>query len=259
MTVQPLFCHSASATHTGMVRELNEDSLIARDDTGIWAVADGMGGHQAGEVASQQITHSLGNVPVCQNVEELLHATTTALKNANSELIAMGRQYDSSRMPGSTVVALVIHGDKGVAVWAGDSRLYRLRNGHVEQISRDHSHVQELMDQHLISPEEAESHPMANVITRAVGIEDPLELDTIHFEVADGDQFLLCSDGLSRLMSPEEMQGMMQSSQLEESVQLLLHTALIRGAPDNVTLVTVQCSSEEGATEEITRRFPING
>jgi len=197
---------SSSATHTGMVRQVNEDSFISRDEIGLWAVADGMGGHQAGDVASQQVVSSLGAVPASKDIAELLHATSMALDSANSKLISMDGEYNSRRVPGSTVVVLLVIDDQAVVAWVGDSRIYRLRNGKAEQITRDHSHVQELVDQQLISPKEAESHPMANVITRAIGIEEPLDLDVLHLVVMEGDRFLLCSDGLSRLLSLQEIQ-----------------------------------------------------
>ena len=235
---------SSSATHTGMVRKVNEDSYISRDDIGLWAVADGMGGHQAGDVASQLVTKFLGTVPLSPDISELLRAARTALHSANSELISMDGQYDANRVPGSTVVVLLIHGNAAAVVWAGDSRIYRLRQGQMEQITRDHSHVQELVDQHLINPEEAEAHPMANVITRAIGIEDPLELDVLHLNFQEGDQFLLCSDGLSRLLSMAEIQNLMQSQEIEDCVQTMIRTALIRGAPDNVTVISVQSDDE---------------
>jgi serine/threonine-protein phosphatase Stp1 len=235
---------SAAATHTGMVRKVNEDSYISRDDIGLWSVADGMGGHQAGDVASQMVTNCLDSVPFSPNIGELLQAARAALHSANSKLISMDGQFESGRVPGSTVVVLLIHGNEAAVVWAGDSRIYRLRHGQAEQITRDHSHVQELVDQHLISPEEAESHPMANVITRAIGIEEPLELDVLHLDFMEGDQFLLCSDGLSRLLSMAEIQNLMQTISLEESVKTMVHTALVRGAPDNVTVISVQSDDD---------------
>jgi len=227
-----------------MVRKVNEDSYISRDDIGLWSVADGMGGHQAGDVASQMVTNCLDSVPFSPNIGELLQATRTALHSANSNLIGMVGQFESGRVPGSTVVVLLIHGNEAAVVWAGDSRIYRLRHGQAEQITRDHSHVQELVDQHLISPEEAESHPMANVITRAIGIEEPVELDVLHLDFMEGDQFLLCSDGLSRLLSMAEIQNLMQTISLEESVKTMVHTALVRGAPDNVTVISVQSDDD---------------
>jgi serine/threonine protein phosphatase PrpC len=170
-----------------------------------------------------------------------------AINEANSRLVSMADQYDTALVPGSTVAALLIKDSEAAVVWAGDSRIYRIRNGHAEQITRDHSHVQELVDQQLISPEEAESHPMANVITRAVGIEEQLELDVLNFGVADGDHFVVCSDGLSKLVSLEEILSLTQAAELEEGVQSLLHTALVRGAPDNVTIISVQCKGTDSA------------
>lgn len=234
-------CKSSSASHVGMVRKLNQDSMISRDEIGLWAVADGMGGHQAGDIASQNVTDELGRVSPGTDISDLLHAVRTAINTANSNLVQMAANYDNARVPGSTVAALLISSSDAAVIWAGDSRIYRFRDGTAEQITRDHSHVQELVDQHLISPDEAEAHPMANVITRAVGIEDPVELDVLHFQVLDGDRFLICSDGLSKLLSLDEIESLMQTSELEESVQSLLHTALVRGAPDNVTLISVEC------------------
>ncbi len=245
MSDEKFIIRSAAATHVGMVRKLNEDSMFSRDDIGLWAVADGMGGHQAGDMASQMVVGSLESILQCQDISELLHTTRLALNKANSDLIAMDGQFEAGRVPGSTVVALMIFNGNAAVVWSGDSRIYRLRAGQLVQITRDHSHVQELVDQHLIKPEDAESHPMANVITRAVGIEEPLDLDTLHLEVADGDRFLLCSDGLSRLLSLEEIQNTMLTRDQEESVQTLIHTALVRGAPDNVTVVSVQCDLDD--------------
>ena len=238
---------SSSATHVGMVRKLNEDSFISRDDLGLWAVADGMGGHQAGDLASQNVTSSLEGISSSCTIGELVHATRMAINEANSRLVSMADQYDTALVPGSTVAALLIKDSEAAVVWAGDSRIYRIRNGHAEQITRDHSHVQELVDQQLISPEEAESHPMANVITRAVGIEEQLELDVLNFGVADGDHFVVCSDGLSKLVSLEEILSLTQAAELEEGVQSLLHTALVRGAPDNVTIISVQCKGTDSA------------
>ena len=226
-----------------MVRKLNEDSYISRDDVGLWSVADGMGGHQAGDMASQTVVAALESVPACERIHDLLDATRTALNEANSTLIGMDGQFPGGRVPGSTVVVLLITGGEGAVVWAGDSRIYRLRSGVAEQITRDHSHVQELVDQHLIREDEAEAHPMANVITRAVGIDEPLETEALLVDVKEGDRFLLCSDGLTRLLSLEEIQNLMLTQEMDEATHTMIHTALIRGAPDNVTVVEVQCEA----------------
>jgi serine/threonine protein phosphatase PrpC len=176
----------------------------------------------------------------------MLNAVQQSIEAANSDLVAQSAAYDTQRVPGSTVVALLLKGNQGAIVWCGDSRIYRRRDQQIQQLTRDHSHVQDLVDQNIIRAEDAESHPMANVITRAVGIQEPLELESRLITVRPTDQFLLCSDGLSRLVSDQEIETMMANKNSEEVTQSLLHTALVRGAPDNVTLICVKdCPDEE--------------
>lgn len=234
--------HSSSATHKGMIRELNEDALSCRDDLGLWAVADGMGGHRAGDEASRAVVAELEKIEVCDNLADLLSATRSALEGANAHVMEMASRFESARVPGSTVAVLVIKQHEAAVIWVGDSRIYRFRDGTAEQLTRDHSHVQKLVDQKLITREEAESHPRANVITRAVGIEEPLKADILNFSVETGDRFLVCTDGLSRPLSIDEISTLMQAGQMDECVQSLLHEALARGARDNVTLITVECA-----------------
>jgi len=231
---------SSAVTHVGMVRKLNEDAFAERTDIGVWAVADGMGGHEAGEVASEMVTNYIKNLSLNSGFEEMLESVQQSIEAANSELVAQSAAYDTQRVPGSTVVALLINGEQGAVMWCGDSRIYRRRDQQIEQLTRDHSHVQDLVDQNIIRAEDAESHPMANVITRAVGIQEPLELESRLITVRPTDQFLLCSDGLSRLVSNQEIETMMANKNSEEVTQSLLHTALVRGAPDNVTLICVK-------------------
>ena len=248
---------SSATTHVGMVRKVNQDSYAERSDIGVWAVADGMGGHEAGEIASAMVTDHIKSLPPNDNIVDMLEAVEKSIMAANQELVEKAASYDSQRVPGSTVVVLIINGDKGAIVWAGDSRIYRRRDNQITQLTRDHSHVQDLVEQGVILESEAESHPMANVITRAVGISEPLELDSQWIDVRPDDQFLLCSDGLSRLVTNDELQSMMSNKDSEEVTQSLLHTALVRGARDNVTLICVKnCldSDDKSDDEEITVR-----
>ena len=242
---------SSAATHVGIVRKVNQDSYAERTDIGVWAVADGMGGHEAGEVASATVTDAIKDLQPNENVVEMLAAVEQSIMSANLQLTRQAASYDSQRMPGSTIVALVINGDQGAVVWAGDSRIYRCRDQVVTQLTRDHSHVQNLVEQGVILESEAESHPMANVITRAVGISDPLELDSMWIDVRSDDQFLLCSDGLSRLVTSDELQTMMDNKDSEEVTQSLLHTALVRGARDNVTLICVKDCADDIEVSEV--------
>ena len=231
---------SSATTHVGMVRKVNQDSYAERSDIGVWVVADGMGGHEAGEVASATVTDHIKTLAAQAYFADTVLAVENSIQTANQTLLDQAATYNSDRMPGSTVAVLVIDGEQGALVWAGDSRIYRRRDQNVELITRDHSHVQDLVDQGVIEEDEAESHPMANVITRAVGISDPLELETKYIEVRPEDQFLLCSDGLSRLVTEDEIESMMANTDHDEVTQSLLHTALVRGARDNVTLICVR-------------------
>lgn len=238
---------SSATTHVGMVRKVNQDAYAERSDIGVWVVADGMGGHEAGEIASATVTDHIKALSPADTIEDLLGAVESAIMAANQQLLDMADAYDSQRVPGSTVVVLIIKDDRGAIVWAGDSRIYRLRDKTITQLTRDHSHVQDLVEQGVILESEAESHPMANVITRAVGISEPLELESRWIDVSPDDHYLLCSDGLSRLVTNDELQSMMDNDDSEEVTQSLLHTALVRGARDNVTLICVRnCTDGDG-------------
>jgi serine/threonine protein phosphatase PrpC len=239
---------SNALTHVGMVRKLNEDAFAERSDIGVWVVADGMGGHAAGEVASKAITDAIKALPSGGSFEEKHQAVRDCLQAANRQLLSRAEEYEDQRTPGSTVVVLIIDGTQGAVVWCGDSRIYRYADQELLQLTRDHSHVQELVDQGLIRQEDAESHAMANVITRAIGIVDPAEIDSHLMGVRPDDQFLLCSDGLSRMVSDSEIASMMTNKDRAEITNSLLHTALVRGASDNVTIVCVQ-NTIDGASK----------
>lgn len=237
---------SSAITHVGMVRKLNEDAYAERSDIGVWVVADGMGGHAAGEVASKAVTDAIMGLGHANNFDEMHAAVKRSLKGANRQLLEQADNYEDERVPGATVVVLIIDGNQGAVVWCGDSRIYRCSDNQLIQLTRDHSHVQELVDQGLIKAEDAESHSMANVITRAIGIVEAVEIDSQLMEVEPDDKYLLCSDGLSRMVSDKEIEAIMTNKNSEEIVQSLLHTALVRDATDNVTIICVQgCDDEE--------------
>ncbi len=232
---------SAAVSHVGKVRETNQDSYVQRDEAGLWAVADGMGGHAAGDLASAAVARALEGVADGPGLGEVLSTVRAALDNANTDLISMAHG-STDRAPGSTVAILLIRGNEGVVAWAGDSRVYRLRNERAEQLTRDHSHVQELVDEGIIASDEAETHPMTHMITRAVGTDQTLKLETAHIDVLPGDRYLLCSDGLSRMASFGEIEAQLGSGAPDAVVDQLLQTALDAGAPDNVTALVVACS-----------------
>lgn len=213
--------------------------MAVRTDRGLWAVADGMGGHDAGDVASSKVAEALLRLPIVYGLDNLVEAAVAALRRVNQELIEMGGPTESRRTIGSTVVGLAIANDQFRCFWAGDSRAYRIRDGQIIQLSRDHSMVQDLVDAGLLDPEDAHNHPNANVITRAVGVVEELRIDTVSGDAKPGDRFLLASDGLTRLVDDAELVAILTSDSPAAAADRLIETALSRGAPDNVTMIIV--------------------
>jgi serine/threonine-protein phosphatase Stp1 len=227
----------ASRTHVGLKRKINEDSLFADPERGLWVVADGMGGHDAGEVASGMVIDALRSIPVIGDLDELVGCAAQALQRVNRDLIGLARSGGSDRTIGTTVVGLAIANGSFRCFWLGDSRAYRLRDGMITRISHDHSLVQNLVDAGMIKPEEAESHENANLITRAVGVADNVEVDVVSGDALSGDQFLLASDGLTRVVRDDELAAALGRVSPAEAADDLLATVLERGAPDNVSLI----------------------
>jgi serine/threonine protein phosphatase PrpC len=228
---------SQSFTHVGTVRKVNEDSYLERPDLGLWVVADGMGGHSAGDVASRKIVESLGAVPQVDSLAELLDDVENRLEQVNADLIHLAKETRKKTI-GSTVVALVIRGGFAVAAWTGDSRLYRHRAGKLAQLTQDHAFVEELVEVGLLSRAEAEKHPQANRITRAIGAAEQLFVDFEIFALKSGDRFLLCSDGLYKEVSDADIGATLAAD--GNPAQKAVELALSRGARDNVTVVTVE-------------------
>jgi serine/threonine protein phosphatase PrpC len=233
-------CSTAARSHVGTVRLHNEDRWLARPDRGLWAVADGMGGHRSGDVASAVLIEALEQITPCNSGHALLTAVSAAIGAANDELRARARDVSPAAVIGSTIVVLVVHDGHCALVWAGDSRAYRLRRGRLERMTKDHRLVQELLDLEQITGEEAARHPLANVITRAVGVGDKLELDSRYEAVEPGDIFLLASDGLTDTLADAEIADILAGGTLEEAADGLLALSLRRGASDNVTFVIVR-------------------
>ena len=219
---------------------MNEDSLLVRSERGLWAGADGMGGHDAGDVASAKVIEALLGLPIVYGLDALVDSAVSALERVNRDLIDLAGSADADRSIGSTVVGLAIAGGQYRAFWAGDSRAYRVRGTEVEHLTRDHSLVQKLVDAGMLDPAEAERHPNANVITRAVGVAPELGAETVSGEVSAGDQFVLASDGLTRLVDDLELAEALKIGTLDEAADRLINLVLDRGAPDNVTIVIVK-------------------
>jgi serine/threonine protein phosphatase PrpC len=226
-------------THTGR-RSRNEDAVLARPEKGLWAVADGMGGHERGDFASALLMEALDASPSEGDLHARSGGAVAAIERANRQLFEMGRGAHARRTIGSTVVALLTDPSGFVCLWAGDSRAYLARRGNFDQITRDHSLVQSLVDAGRITPAEALSHPEGHIVTRAAGAAAQIVVDRREGVISPADTFLLASDGLTRVVTDQELAEAMGATELEAAADGMIRTCLDRGAPDNVSFVLLR-------------------
>ncbi len=230
---------SSARTDPGAEREENEDAYLERPDIGLWAVADGMGGHARGEVASAMLVESLRQVVRPATLSAYVDEVEDRILTVNRQLLEYAAERGLKTI-GATVAALLVFQDLAVCLWAGDSRIYRYRNKRLKRLTRDHALVEDLVGMGLVNRAEAEDHPHANLVTRAVGAADRLCLDIDVWDVRAGDLFLLCSDGLSRELSDKAIANTLRKQGKKEASGVLVEMALARGAQDNVTAITVR-------------------
>lgn len=240
MDFAPFRIESWAKTHEGRVRAHNEDSFCAREPQGLWAVADGMGGHEGGEWASAKIVEKLDAVELPADLDAAAELIADAIRAANRAILVEARSRH--KQMGSTVVTLLVQGERYKVQWVGDSRAYLLRDGEMKQLSRDHSQVQEMVDRGIMKPEEAVGHPMSHILSRAVGVRDEVQVDTVDGEVVPGDVFLLCSDGLHGYVDEADIARMLARGSPERASEELVEKTLANGAPDNVTVIAVWAS-----------------
>ncbi|MBN7821636.1 PP2C family protein-serine/threonine phosphatase [Bowmanella yangjiangensis] len=238
---------SVAKTHVGNVRKINEDSYLNAPEAGLWCVADGMGGHQKGDTASTMIIDYLQSLLSVQGYPISTGQVEERLTLVNHNLINLAQSLPQSNVIGSTVAVMLFADNLVHCLWAGDSRIYRLRNGQLSQLTRDHSQVEEMVQAGLLTSEEAAVHPAANIITRAIGASPELELDLQSFERFPGDRYLLCTDGLNKVMTDPEIAEQMRQGELASLADHMMQTALQRHARDNITLVMVDVT--EGMPE----------
>jgi protein phosphatase len=224
-------------THVGLRREHNEDTYYADAELGLWLVADGMGGHENGEVAS-----ALARDTLVQQIQRG-EALARAIQIADEEIIQHSNRRTQALPMGTTIAAIRLKADEFEVAWVGDSRVY-LWDGALRQISQDHSYVRELIEQGAISPEQARTHPHRNVVTQALGVTDPqsLRVETVGGKIAAGQQILLCSDGLTEEVDDAEIAAILGRTDLtaQECVDHLILAALDGGGSDNVTVILLR-------------------
>lgn len=236
-----LIWDSACLTDVGKVRRSNEDACLDLPELGLWVVADGMGGHEAGEVASRMIVDSCKQIDEPHDLNSFIADVENRLIAVNRRLREMAEQHYKDSTIGSTVAALLAYDRQCACLWAGDSRIYRLRDNKLEQMTRDHSMVEEYLAEGFMSPQEVYNSGLANALTRAIGAQDELSIDVRIEEMQDGDSFLLCSDGLYREVKEEEITQFMSRNDNSTTIaNNLLERALSREAKDNITLSIVQ-------------------
>jgi serine/threonine protein phosphatase PrpC len=240
VTLAAFRIESSALTHRGRVREENQDGFCARERDGLWAVADGMGGHEGGEWASARLIEALDRAELSAELDEAGERVADAIRAANAAIAAEAGSRGSQM--GTTVVALLVRERRWLVLWVGDSRAYLLRDGAFTRLSRDHSQVQEMVDRGLLAPGQAAGHPMAHILTRAVGTRGPLEIDRAEGEVKPGDVFLLCSDGLHNYVDEADIRRLLGRGSPERALDDLVALTLEAGAPDNVTAIAIWAS-----------------
>jgi serine/threonine-protein phosphatase Stp1 len=242
MTQVKTYWQSAARTDRGKVRARNEDAVLALPERGLWLVADGMGGHQNGALASRLIVEEIVELPMGGSLDDRLLDIRDCLYRVNRLLgheITMTADRPDSIM-GSTVVILLAQGERAICVWAGDSRCYLRRSGKLYQLSRDHCVMQELIHEQQISPDEAASHPSARALTRAVGANDNLMLDIVDFTIYPGDTLMLCSDGLYQDLSRDDISQALSLESTERALQRLFRQTLGGAARDNISAIVIR-------------------
>lgn len=249
----------AAATDVGRIRSVNEDSLLAEPP--VFLVADGMGGHEAGDVASALAVDRLGGLVDSPPVRP--EQVSELLGSANTEILVAGASQDDERAMGTTAVGLVLIDGAAGPSWMvfniGDSRIYRCIDGVTEQLSVDHSYVQELLDAGRITEPAARIHPQRNVVTRALGVDTEAKADLWLRSPVPGERFLLCSDGLSGELAPEALQGVLsQPRSPEEVTEVLIDMALSAGGRDNISVIVVDVEAVDGVTYDDYSTAPRN-
>ena len=240
----PLSLRHAVASHVGRVRRSNEDSYYADPDAFVYIVADGMGGHAAGEVAAEiaarTVGEALSNVSSEMSTSEIAGILDAAIAEANSFILSRSQEDPGCYGMGTTVTALCLRDDSFLVGHVGDSRAYRLHGDMLERITRDHTLVQQEVDRGTLTDEQARVHPRSNVLTRALGIPGELSTDLYEGEVEPNDRLLLATDGLSAMLPDSEIQrALAGGNDAEATAAELIRMANAAGGLDNTTVIVI--------------------
>jgi protein phosphatase len=236
---------TGAATDVGKVRTHNEDALLVNSAAGVWAVADGMGGHEGGQLASSTVVGALKKIVGPAPIEDLLAQCHNHLDVANRRLLQVAKEK-AGMIIGTTVAALLTDEETFACVWSGDSRVYLVRDGKIVQVSRDHTEVAELIAEGVLSEEEALNWPRRNVVTRAIGVHPQVELDIVEGTLERDDVFVICSDGLTTHVNDAEILAHVRGNGAQSACDALVALTMQRGASDNVTVVMIRFASDGG-------------
>jgi len=251
-------------THPGLIRDNNEDSVVFDEARGVAVLADGMGGYNAGEIASGMATAFIKSELVswlvhCThpvNADQVTQAIATCINKANASILNAAASNPQYAGMGTTLVVAVFRGDHLILGHVGDSRCYRLRRGVLQQITKDHSLLQEQVDAGFLTPTQAASAPGKNLLTRAVGVEPSVQVELRQYSVERGDLYLMCSDGLSDMIDDAAMGQIMKRGQpIVQIAEDLVLSALAGGGRDNITVLLAQVSASSDKPGLISRLF----
>ena len=234
---------STALTDVGLHREHNEDAFVWRPDAGVFAVADGMGGHAAGEVASRIAASVIEAWQPHGNADANARSLSEAVTRANREILRHAQNHPECSGMGTTLTTMYLKDSSAIVAHVGDSRLYRLNGGRLEQITRDHTWVQDQVDRGALSAREARVHPMSSILTRALGTDEAVAVDAFDVPVSPGDKLLLCSDGLNGMIDDAQIADVLSTAgSVEDIARQLIAQANSFGGRDNITVVVVQVS-----------------